>query len=78
MEKAIKLYKELIKYSETSSAAIARGNSTGHTVVNTVQTQRDLERAETIKFSKTYFVDIQDSQKCKVLYRSSPQELKNE
>ncbi|XP_053377651.1 acylamino-acid-releasing enzyme-like [Mercenaria mercenaria] len=78
MEKAVKLYKELIKYSETSSAAICRGSNAGPVVVNTVQAQRDLERAEKVKFSKTYCVDVQENQKFKVVYRSSPQELNNE
>ncbi|XP_060593623.1 acylamino-acid-releasing enzyme-like isoform X2 [Ruditapes philippinarum] len=78
MEKAVKLYKELIKYSETNSAVIGRGNRAGPVIVNTVQSQRDLDRAEKIKFSKTYCVDIQVDKKCRVLYRSSPQELNNE
>ncbi|KAL4227008.1 hypothetical protein ACF0H5_014984 [Mactra antiquata] len=75
----VKLYREFAKFTQTTSAAISRSSSNGKQVlVSTVQTQRDLERAEKVKFTKNYCVDVQNAETCNVLFRSSPQELNNE
>lgn len=77
MDSAASLYRELVKHSEVSSAAVTGVDKGGNAVIETVESQRDLEREEKVKFSKTYFVKADKSQ-CSVLGQGSPKELHNE
>ena len=77
MESAVSLYRDLIKYPEVSSAVIGKLDKGGNAVIHTIQTQRDLEREENVKFTKTFYVHTETG-KCSVLQQSAPQEIYKE
>ena len=77
MEKAINLYRQFAKFPQAASATVSQSVNAGYDVIETVQTQRDLERAEKVKFSRSYFIQASDDGKFNVLYRSKAEELSN-
>ncbi|XP_052782185.1 acylamino-acid-releasing enzyme-like [Mya arenaria] len=77
MEKAVTLYRDLVQYASTSYIGISKPDSAGSIKIRAGQTQRDLERAEKVKFARSYMVKT-NGDVCDVVYESSPEELSNE
>ena len=78
IEETVELYREYAKFPQVTKASLSALSTEENIILDTVQSQRDLERVETIKFSKTYCVKGTTNGECQVVYRSSPQEINNE
>jgi len=74
---AVSLYRDLVNYASTSSVNVAAPDTAGGVHIRAVHTQRDLERSDKVKFSRSYFVKV-DGGQCNVLFESPPEELNNE
>lgn len=77
MDSAVALYQDLIKHPEVSSAVIVQTENGGNVVIETLQTQRDLEREEKIKFAKSYIVQVENNS-FSVLCETGVREVNNE
>ncbi|KAH3827899.1 hypothetical protein DPMN_129845 [Dreissena polymorpha] len=79
MEAAVSVYKALIKFSQVSSVTVSV-QSKSRLVVRASLTQRDLERAEKVKFAKSFFVSLCSLRggQCSVDLETPPEETNNE
>ena len=72
VDEVVELYREQVKFAEPSSAYISNVDVPGHVQVNSFWSQRDLVRAEKVKFAKTHFVQLD------VVFSTPPQECGTE
>ena len=72
MDDVTEVYEELARLPSLSEARICNGQTPGHVSVLSQWTQRDLQRKENIKFSRTHIVQLN------VTFATPPQETNNE
>jgi len=72
LDDAVEIYRTLSKQPSAKSGRIANVDIPSHIQVNSVWTQRNLERNETVKFSRAHIVQLD------IVVTTPPQELTNE
>ncbi|CAH1784714.1 unnamed protein product [Owenia fusiformis] len=73
---AVDIYKGLACSPSVTRGEISFGDNTSLTTVTSIWSQRDIERSENVKFSRSHYISQENH--IEVLARSAPTELKSE